>query len=326
MEGTAFFPTGDVQGKTKLFQCIESGLPVFSRDVGADGKKAFFACGYEYFVETLYRKPHMRHSYEVLQGTLPTKIFFDLDCYTGNGVDFENQFKCFLGVVKRDVEERWGEGVECHVLDASTTKKYSKHVIFDIFLPSIHNVKEYVEYLLTLGSFTVVDTSVYTNNRSFRLAYSTKMGHENPLLLEGASLTYDPINVIKTMVQVRPNEHYIGKWKHLPKKVVSFTTKLKRKTISGGFGVNVEDSVSNIDNVKLFINSLGGVIKSARVENEYVYFIVGSLKCPWNGKCHKNNNTYFTINTITWNSWFKCSDEECPSIVYKKTNLLWTIN
>lgn len=322
MEGTAYFPVNN--GKSKLTQCLESGLPVFSRDVGSDGTKSFFACGYEHFVNVLYRKPYMRHTYEVIQSSLPTKVFFDLDCYTG---DLEIQVEELIKVVKKDMAERWGEEVQCHVLDASTPKKQSKHIIFDIFLPNMQVVKEYVLHILALGDFEAADKSVYTNNRSFRLAYSTKMGQNNPLLPQGPPGDYDPEVVMKTMVQVKPPDHYMGRWKNLPKTQVSFRSgaNLKRTYISGGFGVNVQDSIENIDLVKKYIESLGGSIRSARVENEFVYFIVGAIKCPWKGECHKHNNTYFTINKKTWQGWFKCADGDCPQVIYKKTNLIWSI-
>lgn len=339
MEGTAFFPVGVVDGKSKLCRCLESGLPVFSRDVGTAGEKGFFACGYEHFVGSLYKKPYMKNCYEVLQFNLPTKLFFDFDMYVGDDFDsdkahFETFFKDFLRHVVKDIGERWGvgSGPKYITLDASTPTKLSRHVIFDFFLFNMQHVKDYVDYLT--GNFDgdctrVVDLSIYTNNRSFRLVYSSKMGKDNSLLpFQTQDVSYSEILVMESMVQARAPDHYSGRWNYLRGEIHSFYPPRGQKRQRGAvtsLSILPEESVSNYGQVRDFIESLGGNIRSARRDGTFVNFIVSSLVCPWIGRVHKHNNTFFTINTSVWTGWFKCADQDCPALHYKKTNLIWTL-
>jgi len=342
MDGTAFFPQ-NVDGTSKLVQCIQSELPVFSRDCGEGGEKSFFACGYLHFVDVLYRKKHMRHTYEVLQwADRPTKLFFDFDHFIVSGedtVDFERLVQRFLEHVSKDITERFNYDVppEMIILDASTDKKKSRHVIYQFYLTDMQAVKDYYEHLMGSFSFStpeeakVVDPGVYTRNRSFRLIYSSKYGKKNVLQVVGRDSAdqYNPTDVIKSMIQVRAAPHYRGPYKALLTPTVHhFKAGAASRKRPRGDSPRGDCRYVPPENLPAgvldYIKDQGGVVRTGHQDGDkFMSFIVGGLRCPWVQRVHKSNNTYFTISLTTGMSWFRCADSDCPNMHYSKVKLNW---
>jgi hypothetical protein len=340
MEATAFYPSGE-GGASKMGQCIDTGLPVFSRDCGTGGEKAFFACGYEHFVYNLYRRPYMRHVYEVLQWDRPTKVYFDFDRYVAADEDyaevrakFDGLVKGFVAHVSKDIVERWNyeTAPEVVTMEASTEKKLSVHVVFQFYLSGVGNMKDYYNFLVSTYTFestedaSIVDDGVYTRNRSFRLLYSSKYGKTNALrIVNQDDDEYSPRDVIRSMIQVMAPDHYKGPLRWARGAVHTFAGGSpvggkRGRTESGG--VYIPPS-SLPDGVVYYIKEKGGVIRGGRREDNFMSYIVSGMMCPWIGDKHKSNNTYFTINTKTGNSWLRCADNDCKPLHYCKVNLKW---
>jgi hypothetical protein len=339
MEGTAFFPSY-VEGMSKLVQCIHSELPVFSRDCGEGGEKSFFSCGYLHFVDTVYRKPYNRHLYEVLQWEKPTKLYFDFDKYVDEQTDkeaFESLVQRFVSHVSKDIMERFSYDVAPGVtlMDASTDKKLSKHVVFQFYLTDIPTVKAYYDYLVGSFSFSdpdeaaIIDDGVYTRNRSFRLVYSSKFGKSNPLLINGKT-EYCPTDVVTSMIQIRAEPHYRGPYRPLVVGQIHHFTGAggaRKRPRAGDSATSQYVPPSDLpEGVVDYIKTRGGTLRSGQREDNFLSFIVGGMHCPWVGRVHKSNNTFFTINTTSGMSWLRCSDTDCPNMHYCRVSLKWAFN
>lgn len=303
-------------------QCIESGLPVFARDVGANAKKAYMACGYEHFCFNFYAKDNdrTRHMYELLQDNKPTKIYCDFDHNNVNDIqDFRNSSDEFIKAILKTLKERCKllEGVDIpfYVLEASTDKKLSRHVVFECYLENIPMVKSFVEHVITNCPCPYLDTKVYTRNRLFRILYSYKYGKDrNSALKVSNDGQYNPFHVFKTLIQAKITPHYHGLFSpikdelcHTVYRVNLAVRRSSTNGYSGHYSTNEPCGLSN------FLNEMDGVLLSCKENENFITCVVGGLRCPWVGRVHKSNNQYFTICKRTLRGFFQCADKECET-------------
>lgn len=333
---SAFFPKHDPK-KSKLLSCVETKLPVFSQDLANDGSKSFFACGYEYFCNTLYRRQNMRSVYEVLQYNYPTKIYLDFDQYTTDTSKeaFDAGFNAYMNAVMDTLQETYDDlkdvNIPCVVLDASNDKKFSRHVIVQVTMVDVATVKEFVEYVLAKCPCDSVDMKVYTRNRSFRLLYSSKLGKSTPLSVLGdcTKNEYNPEHVFMTMIQGILPKHYSGSLKmdYTALEVRNFFKPQKsRKRKRSGDTLSEHVPTDDLPGgLVTYINENNGTIRSAKKDGDFISVIVSGTYCPFIKGHHKSNNAYFTICTTNRIGWWKCADIDCPQINYDKSNLDWIV-
>jgi hypothetical protein len=332
-KSTTFYPLSRKDhptGQSPQYQCIETGLPVFARDIDTTCKKTYMACGYEHFCFKHYTKHNdrTRHMYELLQELKPTKIYCDFDHENvADADDFKRSIEQFIKAVLKTLPERCrgleGVVVPFYILEASTSSKLSRHVIFECYLENIPTVKAFIDFVLTTCPCPYLDTKVYTRNRCFRLLYSYKYGksQDSALTICGDS-TYNPLFVFKTMIQARFTPHYHGALSVMEGELnstvyhVNLTTRVKGSVngYSGHCATNVppglDEFISEFGEKGLH-NHVGGVLLSCKENETFITCIVGGLRCPWAGRVHKSNNTYFTICKSSLKGWFNCSDLEC---------------
>ena len=332
-KSTIFYPrprSDDATGKSPQYQCIETGLPVFARDVGSSAKKAYMGCGYEHFCFQYYAKDsdRTRHTYELLQELKPTKIYCDFDHEnTADVDDFQQSSERFIKAILKTLPERCKmlEGVDIpfYILEASTNKKLSRHVIFECFLENIPTVKSFIEFVLSSCPCPYLDTKVYTRNRVFRILYSYKYGKSRDSALTVSNdQTYNPFHVFKTMIQARITPHYSGPFGVIVGELNSnvYRVNLAMRATGGVNGYSGHYATNAPPGLSDFIsefgekgpnNHVGGVLLSVKENDNFITCIVGGLRCPWVGRVHKSNNTYFTICKSTMKGWFQCSDSDC---------------
>jgi len=339
-KASAFFPKRSAT-KSKLLACIETNLPVFSQDLSEDGSKTFFCCGYEYFCNVLYKRENMRSVYEVFKFNKPTKIYLDFDKHTSeiSKEVFEAGFCAFMNVMVDTLQETYDNlldmNIPCVTLDASTEKKFSRHVILQVTMVDVSTVKEFVEYVLSKCPCDSVDTTVYTRNRSFRLLYSSKLGKNAPLRILGtvknAHTEYNADHVFMCMIQGILPTHYLGKLRmdNTAYEVRSFfkPDQSRKRKRSGDFYIPSDHVPTDEIPVGIvsYINENSGKIRSAKREGDFLSLIVSGTYCPYIKGYHKHNNAYFTICTISRVGWWKCADTDCPQMNYDKSNLDWAI-
>ncbi|OWA55074.1 DNA-directed primase/polymerase protein [Hypsibius exemplaris] len=197
------------------------GLHVFAFETGdlSEGRRRYLVTSYEHFWHT-YKQvdAEWKHHYEVILEGVPVKLYFDLEferemnaCH--NGEEMVQMFLAEMEIVFQELYSLPLPRDDLVQLDASTTSKFSQHLIFpSVLFHDLHHVGLFVRYLCyrilhpvvqpsssTLevssqgqnllikdksGSRNVfVDQGVYTKNRNFRLFQSSKLGKTNPLVL-----------------------------------------------------------------------------------------------------------------------------------------------
>lgn len=337
-KSSTFFPKRGDGDATLMNQCIESGLPTFARDTGNGALKTYFACGYEHFCFKLYKDgvERYRNVYELLQMDKPTKIYLDFDHdKVGDKEKFTTSTQKFVKKVYEIIVDRTSKSdVPFYVLDASTDKKLSLHVIFECFLADIPTVKNFVQYVLEECPCDYLDDKVYTRNRLFRLLYSRKHGKgiESSLRIKGTSLDsmYDPMAVFRTMIQAMLPPHYFGPFLSIKDELATGVTFIKltdKRTggeyVNGYSGAICRSLPSSFND---FIETMGGgVVLSAKENDSFISCIVGGKSCPWKGSPHKNNNQYFTVCKNNLRGFFQCADQECADTPYDIVDIsfLW---
>ncbi|KRX80419.1 Coiled-coil domain-containing protein -like protein, partial [Trichinella sp. T6] len=200
----------------KLF-CFESiSMPA--------GCRTFLISTVSHFWNVYKNLPEFgRHCYEVIREATRCRLYFDLEFYFNSNPNHNGEqcIQIFVSFLCERIHESFG--IECTYscivdLDASTEKKFSRHLI--VHLPenavfednlSVGNfVKDLCARLKSMsteerrdrsleqlfvinddGQETLIcDLGVYTRNRNFRLFLSSKMNQKNPLKLAKACEFY----------------------------------------------------------------------------------------------------------------------------------------
>jgi hypothetical protein len=325
MSATPSFPRAKPGARSNLNECIETGEPVFARDMSdSNATKTFFSCSYAYFVEHYYRDMYMRgncHLYEVLQYTKPTKVFVDIDREFKPEEEalFSEALACFVTFLEQNVSTK---NVEYIVLDSSTPVKFSRHVIFNVVCADVQSVQKVVMEMCVLANYSV-DMAVYTRNRCFRLPYSSKRGRGVRLLPLGEVpdiATYDVSVLGRSLIQ------------HVSTKFSSFSQLLRfeQREKEKPSGTNHKNTTSEIPG---FINDVLGQLRvsalssaSFYADSRFISIVVGGKYCPWKGGVHKSNNSFFTVDCNKRRAWFTCADPECSRLRFSEIDLTWCWN
>jgi hypothetical protein len=322
---SSFFPSSTKhksKEKSSLHQCIDSGFPVFARDLNASGSKTFFGCGYDHFITNWYSKQVVKNVYELVQFHKPTKIYMDFDHkVVSDRSAFDKSIDDFTEVIRAKLPK----DTEFLTLMADTPTKLSRHIIVQVFLENVTSVKDFLLCCLESCRCPYLDMSVYSRNRSFRLPYSKKLGAdaESTLLVHGQK-DYDTEVVFKSLIQAY----------HPPPRSPFYEQSNKAEifrpacTVSRDRETNPRATLCTGTNappkLKWFFNQYDDGVLLSLSESDTVYKgIVGGTKCPWKQSCHQNNNQFLTINKNTFSGYLQCADPDCPKTPYLKTDFLW---
>ncbi|CAG9534358.1 unnamed protein product [Cercopithifilaria johnstoni] len=194
-----------------LLKCEQEGpmarVFAFEYSTHHPGRRRYLVSGVERFWRWYKRQCNVSF-YELIPRNRPAHLYFDLEFYreTNPGVKEEELIKDFNDCVSEVFAEMFGIDLnpekEMLVLDASTTTKFSEHIIVHLadnhLFPSNTSMKSFIQQLkekmLSSGRclvwnadatkmLTLFDAAVYSANRNFRLYLSSKLGKNNPLVL-----------------------------------------------------------------------------------------------------------------------------------------------
>lgn len=326
-----FFPNynSDI---SPMIQCINTKVPVFSRDINKTAAKSFLACGYHEFCFNWYKHLNKKHVYELLQVNKPTKIFLDFDCDDMDNADkVKEEFNNFLNFFIDHIQETFklDETPFTSVLESCTNVKISYHVIVNLFMENIESVKVFVFDTLDKFPCKYIDKNVYNKNRSFRILYSYKSTKDDTsaLTIRGINNTkYNPEYVFLTMIQAYLPPSYSGPFEHMKGHKlhtdIKIYTKLKRSPRISSHLSKFSIPTAFSDYLNRFWN---GKIISVRSNDNFISCIVSGMRCPHIQKRHKHNNQYLTINLSNFTCWFTCSDDDCPDAQYGHMSIKWFI-
>lgn len=174
-------------------------LPVWAKDIApGQGEQCFYSVSYSTFRACMRKiEPSEQHFYEMLCPDAPTHLYLDVEYEKGPNPLLGDVTVRVDAVVRRGLEVLYdlkGGDVDLVELDASDTRKYSRHMIYRVrdgrmfknpfhcgaFLRRLH----FLEAAVSSGGTTeVVDRGVYTKWRAFRCGFSSKLrAPERPLI------------------------------------------------------------------------------------------------------------------------------------------------
>jgi len=216
-------------------------LGLFAEEVSHGGARRFFVDTYAGF-SLRVASQFGGHLYEVIQEGRPCWLYFDLEFpkHSNPGLDTDHvmrQFRQALADFCTKVELPYDESLTV-VQDSSTEAKFSAHVIVkSLAFPDNVQVGVFVQAFLAYAreskdsssasgistdllfirkdledhqeTKSIVDTSVYTKNRCFRVLYQSKYGKNVTLTLQdGAKVVHESdlpaCQVLRTLVSFVP--------------------------------------------------------------------------------------------------------------------------
>ncbi|GBG16297.1 Hypothetical Protein FCC1311_117722, partial [Hondaea fermentalgiana] len=222
-----------------------------------------------------------------------------------------------------------GEAVSVRVLDASTNRKISQHLIADAFVANVAAVRDLVAE--AVASFpdlaraaALVDTQIYERNHNLRIAWCSKPhAPEGVLRVLGAAaeeLPFAPELLFATMIQS----------KSASDKVYLFREALAPPA-TGAVSRNHGPAqawvvpAAILDHYVRLCMGPQAEISSARCRSGRLFqCVVLRGACPFReGVPHRSNNQYCNVRVTAKGAlaWFCCSDEECPAIRYQEMDV-----
>lgn len=196
------------------------GLRTWAFEIDGKGRRRFITASYQAFwrvYSRILRKNMRTHFYEVIREQHAAKLYLDLEFVRDCNADADGDAMMravVAGCLREarevassdDGEHREGaerEDGQVMVLDSTTEKKFSRHVIFQRL--AFHNNVQMGDFVrrvvdrIARGAerglvmvhakdgqeVSFVDVGVYTRNRCFRLVGSSKFGKTARLLLAG---------------------------------------------------------------------------------------------------------------------------------------------
>lgn len=153
---------------------LKSNEIVIAQDISSSGQKCFLrgsACS----LDETYKKLTNKHWYECLVENRPTRIFMDIESTSSIDID------AIVDLCRQAIQLKFDVQADMKVLDSCSATKFSWHVICaNLYLKNIYHVGAFVRRLvLSMAGHPdrhAIDTAVYTKNRMFRVANSSKFG------------------------------------------------------------------------------------------------------------------------------------------------------
>lgn len=325
-------------------------LRVWAYEIDTGGRRRFIAASYIAFWRSYSRvlrvPSRQAHFYEVIREAFAAKLYLDLEFLRAYNPDVhcEKMVESLIDACQRMAGARQ-QAASVVVLDSTTERKFSRHLIFqdiafcdnvqmgDFMSRVVEDVRQRDESLIMVKSedgkrVPFVDLGVYTKNRCFRLAGSSKFGKTARLLQLGAN--QDPSSVSK-MEFLRS---LVCNVKHGVKLLGETGRRAERvgfKRVRGGDSGHGEDGSTWISSVVTsnerspftrldeYVQSVvsrdGGGIYSVTVLGEsetVVYAIKGGYKfCSNIGRHHKSNNVMLIADLSARRMYQKCFDPDC---------------
>lgn len=315
----------NIKNGSGLTECIAKlsesrSACIFAQDVHVSGAKTFFLCDYEYFCTKLYPRipQNMKCIYEVLRENVPSKIYIDYDV-SQNTPEIEKLFHTtlekFIEFVKKFLNMGNQEIInKVVVLGADSETKFSRHVIINVFVSNVQEVKCLVEsFVKDFHQDEHIDMGVYTKNRCFRILGSSKKGQPSRAL----KFIGKEFKLEETLIQ-----NYDKSTIHRVFKGDGKSTKRKHE---GGVSQSIEQYSPNLQQwctrrefqivnfqAKSFKNSQGTVVPTLDLT------ISGpDAVCGWTKRVHKSNNLFASLDMRNGKLSFRCSDPECPMAPFR---------
>lgn len=346
-----------------------------SKDVSKEGAKHFAV--FQSFKDMIACAKTTENVYEVIPNdNSQVYMYFDLDrpkdpAFTLTDNEMVDAFLENLGIFLNKVYNisiQFVIGENCQVSIASTPIKFSAHIKCNILVPSVKLHKELIDnFAGFISNNTVVsgdaktfmqyetircvngqekpivkyifDTGVYTNFRSYRMLYASKLGKENALQPFGNSSTKLEDHLV-VVYKENPQKHthtittrsYAPNMKLAISKINDVVVQAQRVKSDDHEVINVpiaklqqiQHYISNSKQIKDVIGNFKigqGQLKS---KNTYHFYIENpkTCQCAYAQRCHKSNRQFFEYKYGTNIVSYKCYDTDC--ITTWRNDGVWT--
>jgi len=312
-------------------------IPVFAYDKEDDSaKKKFIVGGWDAVFDHVRRRTIHRQAYfyEVLQETLPLRLYFDIECqkegcaaHNLHAESAEESLQAVVNQVKSATAEVVRENLSLDagdpvILESSRKDKCSCHLVYPrVVLTDYISVGALVADIherLDDSTRPWVDVSVYDRDRNFRIIGSMKRAsapekrvdfrvpgsdRSKPLDLTKEAflrslVTYtDSIDTPRFTVS-NDAEPAAKRFKRAPSR--SMTT--GELEIADAFESNFE----GFDNAE-------DLCRADIRDERFATWWFKSQHCPNKGAAHKSNKGGFRLNLATLEGWFFCVDPDCKN-------------
>ncbi len=304
------------------------------RQDGSIGK-AFLCCDDVQFKKIVNGGAYGWHFYEILLVHRPCRIFVDVETDNGDYNTVRLGVDNLVKLLNQMLLMQSLGGIE-HVftiLDSSSDKKISFHVIGGPFLKNIfhvgalirkiscyiHTMKNEIDEIKTFfdkGGNSIIDERVYTTNRQFRLAEMSKLGSDR--VLRGCTWFESLLQTTETVTRYEclevdgsepfstsrsANEMFKlidGKWCSV---MSSF---YRAKTISANIPESLKGVVQSIDVEGGYLNGTNFNVSTG------CYTLSSTSKhCAIAGRQHRGNHIFYVLNPWKRSVVQRCFDDNC---------------
>lgn len=336
-------------------------LQTWAFEIDTSGRRRFVTASYSTFWRTysrILRRLSPAHYYEVIRESHAAKLYLDLEyliqhnpsadgdtmtkaviasCLACAGVSTSNQ---------NNVEDNEINVEDAIVLDSTTDKKFSRHVVFkNLAFHDNVQMGEFVSRVVddlcnkdrsnvmvfkdsenenSVAQIPFVDLGVYTRNRCFRLLGSSKFGKNARLIFPervGPRVSVSEREFLDSLVcNVGHDRKLFGKPRPSPNSISdSHLSKRPRIPAEAGISTTTRYACSPYKRLDAYIRSVvqphNGDIHGVTVtaaSDTIIYALKGGYKyCANIGRHHKSNNVILVADLRFRLMTQKCFDLDC---------------
>lgn len=333
-------------------------IGLFAKEVGQGGQRQFFVDTFAKFSTDLAAQPRGSHFYEVMLEDRPCWLYFDLEFSKGANPQLNSdavmaQFRQALASFCAKEGFAYDESLMIF-LESSTDQKFSMHVIgkwiaFRNNFQAGQFVEMFVEYardsqepgegfgtdlLFVRGgrddieaTVPVVDTSVYSRNRCFRVLRQSKFGKSATLELQDGGIVVSEsdlphFQVLRTLASFVPDGTSFCEHSKIPMDA-------KHQNQGNGVVVDADENMQNLlnwlvltwDHMRSEAEGITygrslptTVTKLIEIESgKYWAVLANNRFCLQRERSHKSNSIFFYIDMKKGIFFQKCFDHaDCP--------------
>lgn len=308
---------------------------LFSMELSDPGQRYFFVLKYDLMFK-LYNYYSEYHFYEVIPENYPCHLYFDVEYLFEEHKDFNGDklIEDLVSLVDEKLFLVFGRtDYELIDLEATTEKKFSRHLIFHsdkfMFRNNMH-VGHFVQTeILTNPEFAqIVDPAVYSKNRNFRLIWCTKLanGTKYPLVPKDKTNSKHDLSsleyFLKTLISYKPttDPHLIGYPEIVDQKKIK-AIQIKSSSNAPTAGPNSSSTTvgSKTDEKDLETFAIKSFAPTGRISHmtyspefdTISLFVEGNRFCQNIGREHKSNHIYLICNLTRGSISQRCFDPDC---------------
>eukprot|EP00930_Biecheleria_cincta_P047473 TRINITY_DN3291_c0_g1_i1.p1 TRINITY_DN3291_c0_g1~~TRINITY_DN3291_c0_g1_i1.p1 ORF type:complete len:506 (+),score=76.31 TRINITY_DN3291_c0_g1_i1:52-1518(+) len=318
-------------------QYSSSQIGIFAEEVSSQGQRRFFVNTYAGFAANLSLRPPGSHFYEVIAENRPCWLYFDLEfCKLANPYldpkAVMAQFRATLSDFCAESGIQFDESTAVY-FDSSTEKKFSSHVIVRrLAFENNRKAGKFVEMMISFSrrmrrrdsrrdlmfvrrdlddieaTSSVIDASVYSKNRCFRLLWQSKFGKTAVLRLQdGGSEVQasDPpaAQLLRTLASFVPEstpfvEHRFipSDLKHEPRRNVLPAELHSQLTQILKWLMKFWDDMRSVEKGNCCHAPTSFYDVTKRKDAEYRVSLYNNRYCCQRGRSHKSHEIWFSIN------------------------------